>query len=294
MRWATRELLHESTASAAQAIARQLLDDGADAAKRLGRHRPDALHDFRVALRRLRVHLNTYEEALPRAASKKLYRRVKRLFERTNQGRDADVARRWLNKRARENTGVKRAAAYLGNHLDTEEVDEDALKRRFAALQVTLEKRLAKTPPKNGGNSPFASHLNSLLGNERARLLSLLELIESLDDTTLIHQARIQAKRFRYLMEASSSDAYVSPIGAAKDLQRMLGDIHDLQFLDNRIASALIDLIKINPARSTREKRILAGLLTLRRREIRERTALFRRFIGLRKHAARRTRLAGK
>ncbi|MEK7323322.1 MAG: CHAD domain-containing protein, partial [Pseudomonadota bacterium] len=57
----------------------------------------EALHDFRVAVRRLRSWLEAYEEEVPLPS--KLYGKLRRLARSTNRVRDADVALVWLQAR---------------------------------------------------------------------------------------------------------------------------------------------------------------------------------------------------
>ena len=51
----------------------------------------EALHDFRVAVRRLRSVLRAYRRWLGRAAARKARRRFRSLAATTNDGRDAEV-----------------------------------------------------------------------------------------------------------------------------------------------------------------------------------------------------------
>jgi CHAD domain-containing protein len=74
----TPDLLLRPAGEAAHRIARAFLDDAAAAAARLADAADaEALHDFRVAIRRLRVTVRTYP-ALRASVSKKLRRRLRK------------------------------------------------------------------------------------------------------------------------------------------------------------------------------------------------------------------------
>ncbi len=108
----TRELLDRPAVLAASAVALAYLDDAVAAAKRLSdRSDAEALHDFRVTIRRLRVTLRTYP-SLQASVSRKLRRRLRRLVRATNPARDAEVQLAWFVERARRFTPVERARSY--------------------------------------------------------------------------------------------------------------------------------------------------------------------------------------
>jgi hypothetical protein len=52
---------------------------------------PEALHDFRVAIRRLRSCIRAYRTELQGSVSKQMQRRLRKLTLATNAGRDAEV-----------------------------------------------------------------------------------------------------------------------------------------------------------------------------------------------------------
>src|SRR6476646_10736621 len=60
----------------------------------------EALHDYRVALRRLRSCLRSYRRELRSTVSRKSRRRLRRLARATNRSRDLEVHTRWLADQA--------------------------------------------------------------------------------------------------------------------------------------------------------------------------------------------------
>jgi CHAD domain-containing protein len=76
------------------------------------------------------------------------------------------------------------------------------------------------------------------------------------------HAARIAAKRLRYLLEplVRRAPRGKSLIGRLKELQDVLGDLHDVQILSQEIASSLELLSQNNP---DARPRAIPGLLAL-------------------------------
>src|SRR5436190_487112 len=75
-----------------------LVDEGA---RRLALGHLDdagALHDYRVALRRLRSCLRAYRQPLRSSVTSKTLRRLRRLTHGTNRSRDLDVHLAWLGE----------------------------------------------------------------------------------------------------------------------------------------------------------------------------------------------------
>src|SRR5580765_6278481 len=59
---------------------------------------PDALHDFRVALRRLRSCLRSYREQVKPSVGRRLRRRLRRMARTTGASRDLEVQLQWLHR----------------------------------------------------------------------------------------------------------------------------------------------------------------------------------------------------
>src|SRR5262245_37691877 len=114
-------LLSVSAQEGARLVALAYLDQAAAAAERL--HDPgdaEALHDFRVGMRRLRSCLRSYDDLLGPSLGDKGQRRLARIAGRTNPGRDAEVQLGWLEKlgpelHARHRPGVRWLAEDLAD-----------------------------------------------------------------------------------------------------------------------------------------------------------------------------------
>src|SRR5262249_8405742 len=106
----TAALLDLPAVQAACAIALARLDDAASAATRLNDPADrEALHDFRVAIRKLRVTVRAYPGGRDVVAAKQR-RRLRRLARVTNPARDAEVQIAWFRTRSRQFTRAQRGA----------------------------------------------------------------------------------------------------------------------------------------------------------------------------------------
>jgi len=222
-------------------IAIALLDAARAASTRLDD--PDdaeALHDFRVALRRLRSLLRGFRPELERAISKKLLRRLRDVTQSTNTTRDAEVQLLWINEHRAElgkrpGPGVPWLLARLEERRDR----GYAKARADAAQQFRRVDRRLRRPlnsaildPRPGEQSLAlaAAHLIRELVTE---LEQEVAAARSPRDDDAIHSARIAGKRLRYLLEPLSAEAeQLGPvIKQLRGLQDLLGELHDLQVL---------------------------------------------------------------
>lgn len=194
-------------------VARRLLlahlDAAVEAKRRLARRADaDALHDFRVALRRLRSVLRAYRRQL-KTVPKKLRKRLRVLARTTNAGRDAEVQLEWLrcqkNILATERAGHEwfrrrlervRNQAYIDIHHD--------VPARFGAIEKNLRKALR--PIASAKTGPYAAVTAGLLMDYGARLDRKLARIRSIADEDNIHAARIAGKRLRYVIEPLATE----------------------------------------------------------------------------------------
>lgn len=220
------------------------LREAEEAHGRLGDHRdPEALHDFRVAARRLRSTLRAYRRELRPRVRGRHRRRLRALAEATGQARDVQVQLAWLTERAPRTRGAERTALrWLETRRSARLPEAEARAAEaldgFPRLRRTLERRLRRYrgdvhPDDPRGGPPFrrtaAEHLEAAAG-------SLMEALAAVEDVTRqdeAHRARILAKRVRYLLEPLS-DAIPGGREAVREVRRLqdaLGDMHDLHLL---------------------------------------------------------------
>ena len=207
----------------------------------------DALHDFRVALRRLRSWIRAFEPSLRDAVSRKQRRRLSAIADATGATRDATVHLEWLRKERAALTAQQRVKfSWLREWLETQRKNgtEAALAapRDLDAMSARLTRRLSvyRCPVvAHERAARFGTSLAAQLLKASDELRGDLAAIHHASDIDECHRARIAAKRLRHVMEPVSEVAREgnTSIEALKMLQDSLGDLHDTHVFLKEIAS---------------------------------------------------------
>jgi CHAD domain-containing protein len=234
---------------AAAARAARRLDDPSDA---------EALHDFRVALRRLRSLLRAYDEPL-RAVPGKLRRRLKRVARATTHARDAEVQLEWLGHANRRQRGAAREAgewwrARLETARDAAYAEVRAeVRQEFHELRERLRAVLATRRAPRRVLS-LARTARPLIAHQAGALVRALEPIRSATQGKEIHSARIEGKRLRYLIEplATALPAAARAVSTLKDFQDRFGSLCDA-FVRARTLADVAAAAAAEPARGVIE-----------------------------------------
>ena len=247
-----RDLLHRPAQETARILALAWLDEADTALERL--NDPDdaeALHDFRVALRRFRSCVRAYQPYLKGSSPKGSRKKIQKLASATNVGRDSEVQIDWLRSQAdtlkpRERKGQR----WL---IDTLEARRDRaydqarrkIAREFRTARRDITKRLSSYKLHVALDEPdthrsFIDATGELLDEHADALQAHLANVHSPDDEDEAHQARIEAKKLRYLVEplSKSVDGVKPVVKALKKLQDILGELHDTHVLTSEIAVA--------------------------------------------------------
>jgi CHAD domain-containing protein len=280
------------------------LDEGAAAAERLkDPEDKEALHDFRVAVRRLRTTLRVYRPLLEGSVPRRLRRQLREVAAATNQARDAEVALAWLRPLTEQFSARNRA----GLHWLIERIERGraadlpralaGARRTFGGVERKLRKGLAvyRRALTGKGAAPearFAAVAAAALLDQANRVDRMLARVQGPDDDA-VHQARIAAKRLRYQLEPvaavlSGGDQLVRRL---RQLQDLLGEIHDLFELEDEVRSALEaaavarvgrlweltleDEAESRTLRAAQRRRQNPGLFAVAQRTRARRTALF-------------------
>jgi CHAD domain-containing protein len=261
----TPETLSRSPEEGARRLALAYLDQAAGALPRVAgddpESDPEALHDLRVALRRLRSCLKAYTVQLDGSVPKKLARRLRRLAGATGPGRDAEVMIAWLREQRGQlgphQRGHRHGLAWLLARLEArkEEAYRDLraeLADEFAPLEEGLRQRLSvyRAEVRLDGRRPpsFGDAAADLVHDHAVELARRLELVASAEEVKPAHQARIRAKRLRYLADPLAPLVQPSPsrsgragelVQSLKQLQDLLGELHDSHVMAAEIEEAL-------------------------------------------------------
>ncbi len=241
----SRGLLGRTPVEAVDTIGVALLDDARQARRRLkDAADEDALHDFRVALRRLRSVLRAFRPYVEHQVPNKLRRRLRDLTRATNTARDAEVQVLWVKGRRSDLTPTQRVGAnwFLERLEETQQREYNAsvraVRQDFARLDRSLRQRLAAAAEQplggDGTRLTFAGALRALVEDHAATLRERGREIRSARDEAAVHSARISAKRLRYLLElvVDRVPPAKTAVRQLKDLQTVLGELHDAQVVE--------------------------------------------------------------
>ncbi|HEV7503642.1 MAG TPA: CHAD domain-containing protein [Thermoanaerobaculia bacterium] len=266
----TNGLLARPPEEGARLIALSYLDEAAAARIRLkGETDAEALHDFRVALRRLRSCLRAYRDPLKGSVPKKLAKRLKRLAGATGPGRDAEVQLEWLRARgsrlgsqqrqglawmlARLNGRMREAYGDLQAEIERDFPEVDGDLRRHLSVYKTMVFLDPESPPPTLGVVTA-----QILRDQVAELAANLAQVRHADDVEEAHRSRISAKRARYLLEPFAEELPENApiVKRFKALQDLLGDLHDSHVLEEELTGA------VEEAAAERARRLLELSLT--------------------------------
>ncbi len=215
-----------------------ILIDGVDAAcRRLADGEDDeALHDFRVALRRLRSFIRAYKRNLP--IGKRLRRSIGDLTAHTGGARDAQVTIAWLHANRRRLSQRSLPGYYwlLGKLEGTVEQRGNggltSAADQWQRIRTKLLRQLDKKTPARKHAPTFADASADLIEAHLQDLEQALEQLAGHSDPALAHRARITGKRLRYLVETFKESAHAQKAVAwLKQLQDDIGELHDRHVL---------------------------------------------------------------
>lgn len=240
------DILGRSPEEAARRIALGFLEQADAAAARLGDESDaEALHDFRVAIRRLRSTVRAWRPYLDDAVSKKHRRALKSLQEITGGGRDAEVLLEWLAPQRQSMQDDQRLGLdWLVDRLRQRRSEgyakaRDVARRAFADLRGRLTRRLSRMTVEvrldreDQHPTTWGAALAVRIRQHTDALFELLARVHSIEDRQQAHDARIAGKRLRYLIEPARpfTQRGADLVKQLKGLQDVLGELHDATVL---------------------------------------------------------------
>ncbi len=230
----------------ARLLSLSFLDEANTAFSRIEKSKdPEALHDFRVALRRLWSTLRAYRPFVEDTVKKRLRERLRGLAASKGKGRDAEVGLAWLSEfsealKKREMPGF----LWLQTRLEARKSDEyegvlstvasdfqkvdGALRKRLAYCKIPVVGDEERDPPVD-----FSAAAGLLIAEHCGDLRRALEEWKHERSEEAAHEVRIGAKRLRYLLEPfdDSLSGASRVISGWKSFQDDLGDLNDLLVL---------------------------------------------------------------
>ena len=212
----------------------------------------EPVHDFRVAIRRLRAWMRAWRPQLLDAELRKTERRFRSISRVAGRARDLEVQRavivakysrgspvvaagaRWIAERANAEYGVacRELAMVLLRDLGP----------AAARLHEELERPAPAGPVETARPETAASVMARQLSAHVVALPALLRRVRSAKHVTAAHEVRIAVRRFRYALDSISGFTPDVDLAAGYlvKLQDRLGDLHDSHVLEAQI-TALAD-----------------------------------------------------
>lgn len=256
-----KDILARTADEATRRIALSFLDEAHAASARLDDPADaEALHDFRVAVRRLRSCVRAHRHHLDAAVDKKGRRALRNLQRGTGAARDAEVQLEWIEElgtnlsedevfgadwfRQRvERTRARAEAGAVDEARRQHALVDDRLRTPIATLTTRLDR--------DDDDVRFGPVVGGLMRAHVAELAALLEDVEDEHDETPCHDARIACKRLRYLVEPlrRALPKAKNTVTRLKGLQDVLGDLHDMHvlrdLLTKRRGKLLADAVEV-------------------------------------------------
>lgn len=219
----------------------------------------EAVHDVRVALRRLLSLVRLLNSIAPRPRLRKLSRALKSQLDEFDDLRDTQVMLAEISETIRELPELET----LQNHL--ERVEKGLLKglrkkiRNLDLKEITRRIRKVRESLKEEEKADFAA---PILGSVDEAFLVTRQRYERIDPAkpATIHRVRIAFKKFRYMLEIAHPLVNDFPLDNLKrmhDYQSLMGEMQDadvfLQTLADFEASG--SLLGLEPVRRFYESR---------------------------------------
>ena len=262
-------LLGKPAQHTVRVVARALLEDVLAAHARFENDESDALHDLRVALRRLRSWMRAFRPELSDTVRGRTRRKLHALASATNEARDDEVTLAFIERQTDLPPRTRAAVRDIVGRL--EKVCND----HSRGIRRTLGRELRKTThalaeeldswwerhrlDDSATVRPTSVVFAEAIRDQERRMGAALERIGGAEKADDVHRARIAAKRLRYLLEPLGEEFGVSDsVRQLRSLQRQLGDARDA----HRIATRLIREIGEHAAREARGRALRsAGLV---------------------------------
>jgi CHAD domain-containing protein len=217
---------------------------------------PDAIHDMRVASRRLQQVLDLiFPNPLPREV-RRLRRKIRRCRQALGEVRNCDVLLQQVGGRlTRHRCSNREAWIAVKQHLQERRSESFAKairklsKVNLAVLYMRTKGLLDRLKPITentqvshplgqpnvADSEPFPQRLAQALVGVWSEFEQQVAASHREATASSIHAARIGAKRLRYLLEVESQFAIPGSAGALawlKKIQECLGDWHDMEVLE--------------------------------------------------------------
>jgi CHAD domain-containing protein len=208
-----------------QRVLKEVQRAGADLA-------PDPVHDLRVALRRCRSIADGLRAIDPDPAWKSMKKTGKGLFASLGELRDVQVMKEWVQKLGPPEDPETKALLDL---LDRREHEQKVLAAHVVQnFDVRQWRKWSRELPRRAARLRRGSIVFKHLALERwTAAYDLHRRALRNRSQVAFHQLRIGVKRFRYIVENFLPRQHALWGEGLKEIQDLLGDVHDLDVLWN-------------------------------------------------------------
>jgi CHAD domain-containing protein len=226
----------------------------------------DAVHELRVATRRLRVGLRYFATLFPAAELRQVQRQLRRVTRTLGEIRTRDVNLQLLRRAAKHlPAGTVEVQRKLTGELRTARLQHlrelRELLQTFATSQFESHIRTLVLKPHLRDDQRVLADARDFIAKLRRQLRRRFKNCLSAEQWgPAFHKLRVAAKRYRYAIETSQAvfrTAAAAQVRAIKALQNCLGACHDLEVLlewlrdhrrqwakaDNPLASRLTNML---------------------------------------------------
>ncbi|MFC3615954.1 CHAD domain-containing protein [Lutimaribacter marinistellae] len=255
-------------------------------------HDTEFLHDYRVALRKIRSVLSLFKGVFPHEQTVHLKSAFSELMAPTGPLRDLDVY--LLEKDAYFELLPDSLHRGLRDMFRTYQKERDAAQQRiarrfrskaYADRMAELEQAFSEEDLSRGDKAdlPAAQYARALIWKRYRKVCKIARAIDDSTPDEEVHELRISCKKLRYLIE------FFAPLFAAEDLAKVLKPLKKLQdnlglFNDYSVQQeALRSFVKTHRSRDratdTEVALAVGGLITvLHKRQLDERALVTARF----------------
>ena len=219
----------------------------------------DAVHDLRVATRRIMAVVQLINSIAPRPRLKKLIRAFKKQLDEFDDLRDTQVILAEISETLQELPQLQ------GFQKQQQDVQEKILKqlrkkiRKFQTNEIKRQIRKCQDTLKNESADGFGMRILQAVDDADLTTKQRLQLVDRAQPST-IHRVRVKFKSFRYMVEVVHpllDDFPAEQLKWMNDYQSLMGEFQDaevfLQILNDYAESA--SLIDLEPVRRYYERR---------------------------------------
>jgi CHAD domain-containing protein len=196
----------------------------------------EAVHDLRVALRRCRSMADGFRAIDPHKDWKRMRRQATALFDSFGALRDCHVIMEWAEKLGQADDPITQN---LLDHFGQQEIElERQAKNAIDVFDRKQWQSWTRQLSQRARRLPIGSHVFQALALEKLIAARRLEAPALKSGNAIaFHKLRIALKKFRYVVENFLPQLHNEWKAELKNIQDLLGEIHDLDIVRESILS---------------------------------------------------------